>query len=94
MAAETLFHPAGFAMLNAYTIYRQVHPDQQSTSGSRRRFLTDLADSFILPHMKTTRKITQLQKATNEAKMRCSSEMETGRVASRVETLRPVGQAG
>ena len=41
------------AALNAYTIYKQVHPDQQSTGSSRRRFLTDLADSLIFSHMKT-----------------------------------------
>ena len=50
--------------LNAYTIYKQVHPDQQSTGSSRRRFLTDFADSLILPHMKARQKILQLQKAT------------------------------
>ena len=49
----------------------QVHPDQQSTGGSRHRFLTDVVDSLILFHMKTRQKIPQLQKATKEAMMRC-----------------------
>ena len=68
MAAETLLQPAGCrsTTVNAYTIYRQVHPDQQSIGGSRRRFQTVLADSFIFPHMKTRQKICQLQKATKE----------------------------
>ena len=68
---KLFYNPLDVAALNAYTIYRQVHPDQQSTDGSRRRFLTDLADSLILPHMKTRKKIPQLQKATKEAMMRC-----------------------
>ena len=68
---KLFFNLLDVAALNAYTIYRQVHPDQQSTGGSRRRFLINLADSLILPHMKTKQKIPQLQKATKEAKMRC-----------------------
>ena len=68
---KLFFNLLEVAALNAYTIYRQVHPDQQSTGGSRRRFLTDLADSLISPHMKTRQKIPQLQKATKEAMMRC-----------------------
>ena len=68
---KLFFNLLDVAALNAYTIYRQVHPDQQSTDSSRRRFPTDLADSLILPHMKTRQKISQLQKATKEAIMRC-----------------------
>ena len=63
---KLFFNLLDVAALNAYTIYRQVHPDQQSTGSSRRRFLTDLADSLILPHMKTRQKIPQLQKATKK----------------------------
>ena len=54
---KLFFNLLDVAALNAYTIYRQVYPDQQSTVGSRRRFLTDLADSLILPHMNTKKKI-------------------------------------
>ena len=40
---------------------------------SRRRcFITDLAESLIMPHMMTRQKILQLHKATKEAMMRCS----------------------
>ena len=68
---KLFFNLLDVAALNAYTVYRQVHPDQQSNGGSRRRFLTDLANSLILPDMKTRQKIPQLQKATKEAMMRC-----------------------
>ena len=68
---KLFFNLLDVVALNAYAICRQVHPDQQSTGGSRRRFLTDLADSLILPHMKTRQKIPQLQKSTKEAMMRC-----------------------
>ena len=71
MAAETLLQPVGCRIANAYTMYRQEHSEQQSTGGSRRRFLTDLADSLILPHVKVRQKIFQLQKSTKEAVMRC-----------------------
>ena len=66
---KLFFNLLDVAALNACTIHRQVHPDQRSTGGSRRRFLKDLADSLILPHMKTRQKIPQLQKATKEAMM-------------------------
>ena len=65
------FNLLDVAALNAYTICTQVHPDQQSTGGSRRRFLKYLENSFISPHMKARQKIPQLQKATKEAMMRC-----------------------
>ena len=68
---KLFFNLLDVAALNACTIYRQVHPDQQSTGGSRRRFLTVLADSFIFPRMKTRQKLRQLQKATKEVMMRC-----------------------
>ena len=68
---KLFFNLLDVTALNTYTIYRQVHPDQQSTGGSRRRFLTDLRDSLILLHMKTRQKIPQIQKATKEATMRC-----------------------
>ena len=68
---KLFFNLLEVAALNAYTIFRQVHPDQQSTGGSRRRFLTYLADSLIFAHMKTRQKIPQLQKAAKEAMMRC-----------------------
>ena len=52
------FNLLDIAALNAYTILRQVHPDHQSTQGSRRRrFITDLANSLIMPHMTTRQKI-------------------------------------
>ena len=54
---KLFFNLLDVAALNACTISRQVHHDQQSTGGSRRRFLTDLADSLILPHMKIRQKI-------------------------------------
>ena len=60
------------AALNAYTVFGQVYPDSQSTQGSRqRRFITDLANSLIYPHMKTRQKIPQLRKATKKAMVRC-----------------------
>ena len=59
---KLFFNLLDVAALNAYTIFRQVHPDQQSTGGSRRRFLTDLADSLILLHMKTKQKIPSSRK--------------------------------
>ena len=68
---KLFFNLLDAAALNAYTVYRQVHPEQQSTGGSRRRFLTYLADSLILPHVKARQKISQLQKSTKEAVMRC-----------------------
>ena len=46
---KLFFNLLDVATLNAYTICTQVHPDQQSTGGSRRRFLTDLENSLILP---------------------------------------------
>ena len=68
---KLFFNLLDVAALNAFTIYRQVHPDQHTAGGSRRRFLTDLENSLISPLMKTRQKIPQLQKATKEAWMRC-----------------------
>ena len=68
---KLFFNLLDIAALNAYTVFKQVYPDQQGTERSRRRFITDLAESLILPHMKTRQKIPQLQKATKEAMVRC-----------------------
>ena len=72
------FNLLDITALNAYTIFRQVHPDHQSTQGSRRRrFITDLANSLIMRHMTTRQKISQLQRTTNEAMMRCGLAFPT-----------------
>ena len=60
------------AALNGNTVFRQVYPDYLSGRCSRQRpFVTNLAESLIIPHMMTRQKIPQLLKATKEAMMRC-----------------------
>ena len=72
------------AAQNAYTVFRQVYPDYLSSHCSRRRrFITDLAESLIMPHMMTRQKILQLRGATKGAMMRCglghsSTSLQTG----------------
>ena len=70
--------------LNGYTVFRQVYPNYLSGHCSRRqRFIIDLAESLIKPHMMTRQKIPQLHKAAKEAMMRCglglsSTSLQTG----------------
>ena len=60
------------AALNAYTIFRKLHPEYEKSKASNRRlFITELAESLIMPHIKTRQKIPQLQKPTKEAVIRC-----------------------
>ena len=78
------YNVLAIAAPNVYTVFRQVYPDYLSGHCSRRRrFLTDLAESLIMPHMITRQKIPQLHKATKEATMRCglglsSTLLQTG----------------
>ena len=53
------------AALNSYTIFRQVYLDYQNGHSSRRRrFLTDLAESLIMPHMTSRQQPVHLTRAT------------------------------
>ena len=61
------------AALNAYAAFRQVCPNYLSDHClRRRRFITDLAKTLIMPYMMTRQIIPQLHKATKEAMMRCA----------------------
>ena len=58
--------------LNAYTIFRKLHSEYEKSKASKSRlFIRELAESFIMPHMKTRQKILQLQKPTKKAMIRC-----------------------
>ena len=60
------------AALNAYTIFRKLHLEYKKSKASKRRlFITELAESLIMPHMKTRQKIPRLQKPTKEEMIRC-----------------------
>ena len=49
------------AALNVYTIFRKLHPKYEKSKASKRRlFITELAESLIMPHMMTRQKIPQL----------------------------------
>ena len=60
------------AALNAYTIFRKLHLEYKKSKASKRKlFITELAESLIMPHMKTRQKIPRLQKPTKEEMIRC-----------------------
>ena len=72
------------AALNAYTVFRQIYPNYLSGHFSRRRrFITDLAESLIMPYTMTRQKIPQLHKSTKEVMMQdglglLSTSLQTG----------------
>ena len=59
------------AALNTYTIFRKLHSEYKKSKAFKRRlFITELAESAIMPHMKNRQKSPQLQKPTKEAIIR------------------------
>ena len=72
MAFHFFCNMLDIAALSAYTIFRKLHPEYEKSKASKRRLLiTKLAESFIMPNLKTRLKIPQLQKPTTEAMNRC-----------------------
>ena len=60
------------AALNAYTIFQKLDPEYEKREAFKRRlFITELAESLIIPHMKTRQKILGSQKPAKEAMIGC-----------------------